>query len=135
MTTLAQATPTTYRTTRVSRVLVLAVVILAVLVGISLLALRLGTPQLTVDDLVNIVFHNGGTKLARVVVLQLRMPRLALALTAGAMLALAGTLLQDGLRNPLAGPELLGVSAGASLVMAVVTIMHVPMAVVSFKVL
>src|SRR4051812_41582317 len=103
MSTLAQTTLTTYRTARASRVLLLVVAILVVLVGIGLLALRLGTPQLTIDDLVNIVFHNGGTRLARVVVLQLRMPRLSLALTAGAMLALAGTLLQDSLRNPLAG--------------------------------
>lgn len=107
--------------------LLLGVGVLAILAAIALLALTLGTPQLTVGDLANIIFHNGGDKLSRVVVLQLRMPRLALGLTAGAMLALAGTMLQDALRNALAGPELLGVSAGASVVIAAVTIFHLPL--------
>src|SRR5437588_11587918 len=103
-----------YRTTSAGRVLALALVVLAILAIIALLALELGFPQLTINDLYNIIFHAGGDKLSRVVVLQVRLPRLAMALTAGAMLALAGTMLQDSLRNPLAGPELLGVSAGAS---------------------
>ncbi|CAP44557.1 Fe(3+)-hydroxamate ABC transporter permease FhuB [Achromobacter pulmonis] len=44
-----------------------------------------------------------------------RAPRVAAAAVAGAMLALAGTLLQRLTGNPLASPEVLGVSAGASL--------------------
>ncbi|MDN0083586.1 iron ABC transporter permease [Crenobacter sp. SG2305] len=48
---------------------------------------------------------------------ELRLPRLVLALTAGALLALSGGLLQQVVRNPLAGPELMGVSQGAGLAM------------------
>jgi iron complex transport system permease protein len=40
------------------------------------------------------------------------------------MLALSGGLLQDALQNALAGPELLGVSAGATVVVAAITILH-----------
>lgn len=46
---------------------------------------------------------------------QLRLPRVGLAVFAGAALALAGLLLQDFFRNPLVEPGLLGVSAGAGL--------------------
>ncbi|ALM86798.1 Fe3+-siderophore ABC transporter permease [Bordetella sp. N] len=44
-----------------------------------------------------------------------RLPRVAAAGMAGAMLALAGSLLQRLTGNPLASPEVLGVSSGASL--------------------
>ncbi|MFM0609403.1 Fe(3+)-hydroxamate ABC transporter permease FhuB [Paraburkholderia sediminicola] len=44
-----------------------------------------------------------------------RVPRAAAALAAGAMLAVAGTLMQRVTGNPLASPEVLGVSAGAAL--------------------
>lgn len=45
----------------------------------------------------------------------LRIPRLAIAGVVGASLAVAGVLLQAMLRNPLASPDLLGVTSGAGL--------------------
>jgi len=48
------------------------------------------------------------------VILDLRWPRAAAAFVAGALLALAGGLLQVLLRNPLADPYVLGVSGGAA---------------------
>jgi iron complex transport system permease protein len=115
-----------YTPARISRVLVLAAVLLLILAGIALLALTLGTPRLGLADLLTIA-QGGGTKLARIVVPELRLPRLALGILAGMMLALSGALLQDGMRNGLAGPELLGVSAGASLVIAALTIFNLPL--------
>lgn len=50
----------------------------------------------------------------RVVVVSLRLPRLALALLVGAALALAGAALQALLANPLAEPFLLGISGGGA---------------------
>ncbi|BBU32957.1 iron-hydroxamate ABC transporter permease (plasmid) [Burkholderia sp. THE68] len=47
--------------------------------------------------------------------LELRVPRLLCALFAGAMLAASGVLMQSVVRNPLAGPEVLGVTQGAGL--------------------
>ncbi|MFK0292566.1 FecCD family ABC transporter permease [Streptomyces sp. NPDC090442] len=61
------------------------------------------------------VLAGGGNAGARHVVLQLRLPRALVALGAGAALGLAGTVLQSALRNPLAGPEVTGVSPGAVL--------------------
>ncbi len=48
-------------------------------------------------------------------VARLRLPRLAIAAIVGGSLALAGVLLQALLRNPLASPDLLGVTSGAGL--------------------
>ncbi|SAL44784.1 iron-hydroxamate transporter permease subunit [Caballeronia peredens] len=47
--------------------------------------------------------------------LELRAPRLLCALLAGALLAASGVLMQSIVRNPLAGPEVLGVTQGAGL--------------------
>lgn len=47
--------------------------------------------------------------------LPLRAPRVVVALSAGVMLALAGTLMQRMTGNPMAAPEVLGISGGASL--------------------
>jgi iron complex transport system permease protein len=47
-------------------------------------------------------------------VLQLRLPRAINAFTTGALLALAGALMQVLLRNPLADPYVLGISGGAA---------------------
>jgi iron complex transport system permease protein len=57
---------------------------------------------------------NGDDPIARVL-LDLRLPRVVCALLAGAMLAASGVLMQSVVRNPLAGPEVLGVTQGASL--------------------
>lgn len=50
------------------------------------------------------------------------LPRLATALLAGGALALSGALFQQVLRNPLADPTTLGVSAGANLAIVVVSL-------------
>ncbi|GIT93198.1 heme ABC transporter permease [Jannaschia pagri] len=51
----------------------------------------------------------------RVVLLDIRLPRLALGLLVGAALAVSGAVMQGLFRNPLADPGLVGVSAGAGL--------------------
>jgi iron complex transport system permease protein len=50
-----------------------------------------------------------------VIVFSLRLPRIALAISVGAALAMAGAAFQALLRNPLADPYVLGVSGGAAL--------------------
>ena len=56
-----------------------------------------------------------GTSLPWLILWELRLPRTLLALLVGATLGLSGAALQGLLRNPLAEPGLLGVSAGAAL--------------------
>lgn len=53
------------------------------------------------------------TRLDEIAVWRVRFPRSLLAIGAGAMLGMAGALLQALVRNPLAAPEFTGVSAGA----------------------
>lgn len=52
---------------------------------------------------------------ARLVLLEIRLPRAVLGLAVGGALGLSGAALQGYLRNPLAEPGLMGISGGASL--------------------
>ncbi len=60
------------------------------------------------------VISGQGDHISRAVILELRLPRVLAAFTVGGLLALAGTLMQVLLRNPLADPYVLGVSGGAA---------------------
>lgn len=94
--------------------------------GIALASLSTGTPALSLPQLYNALSVPVRAEVAHVIVWDLRLPRLLLATMAGAMLAVAGLLLQETLHNPLAGPELLGVSAGAALVVVAIVILKLP---------
>ena len=55
-----------------------------------------------------------GDALDRQIVLQLRLPRLLVAVFGGASLGLAGTVMQASFRNPLASPDVVGTAAGSA---------------------
>jgi iron complex transport system permease protein len=56
-----------------------------------------------------------GTEAARMILVEIRLPRAILGALIGGALGLSGAVLQGYLRNPLAEPGLLGISGGASL--------------------
>lgn len=77
------------------------------------LSLAFGSTPLPLHDLWAALMGSGDD-LTRTVVLELRLPRTLNAFAVGGLLALAGTLMQVLLRNPLADPYILGVSGGAA---------------------
>jgi iron complex transport system permease protein len=107
---------------RLSRVVGLALALATLLAGIGVLALTLGVTAIAPDDVLRILFSQEGERVPRLVIWTLRVPRFLLGALAGAALAIVGAMLQDALGNPLAEPGLLGVSSGASLVVAVVLV-------------
>lgn len=58
-------------------------------------------------------------KMEHVVAREIRFPRMATALLSGSSLALAGLLMQTLFKNPLAGPYVLGINSGSSLMVAI----------------
>lgn len=93
-----------------------------------LMALKSGYPSVSWDELLRILLHRDGSELAVTSILELRLPRVVLGVLSGAMLGISGALMQNGLRNPLASPDLIGVTAGSSLIIAVITVLHLPIA-------
>ena len=94
-----------------SRTLLIGLLIFAVvslIVAISLGSVPLGWSAL------GAVALNNATELERTLILDVRLPRVIAAFAVGGLLALAGTLMQVLLRNPLADPYILGISGGAA---------------------
>ena len=99
------------------------VALLLLLVLAALLSLRLGSAELD-----SRTFWNGVTgkdPTASIILYHLRIPRLLGAILAGAGLSLAGLLLQTVLGNGLAGPNVIGVNAGAGF-FAILTLYFAP---------
>ncbi|GAA1527577.1 iron complex transport system permease protein [Agromyces terreus] len=80
----------------------------------AVIALSSGAASLTPDRVLATLFGQGD-RTENLVVFTLRLPRILAALFVGAAFGLAGAVFQAVLRNPLASPDILGVSAGASL--------------------
>lgn len=80
---------------------------------------------LVVSDLcigsVNLFSIDSDSDLFDTILYSIRLPKVITCLLSGSALALCGLLMQSLFRNPLAGPYVLGVSSGASLFVAIAT--------------
>jgi len=91
----------------------LEAVLLLLVTLLTLASVSFGTTAVLPSDLLSADPLRAA--LARTVIVEIRLPRTLLALLTGGSLGLAGAVLQGLLRNPLADPGVLGVSALASL--------------------
>lgn len=100
------------------------VLVTTTLVGLAALIVTLGLGEVDVApiDVVRALAGHGDADGAFVVT-ELRLPRALVACCVGAGLAAAGVVLQGLTRNPLAAPELVGVSAGAHAAAVVVIVL------------
>jgi len=80
---------------------------------IFIISLLIGSVDISIKQLLHALWFQDESLVSNVV-LELRLPRTVVGFMVGAMLALAGALMQVLLRNPLAEPYVLGVSGGAS---------------------
>ena len=81
--------------------------------GVCAIALVVGPVQVSLGDVL-LVFRGRADPTVYTIVMSLRVPRIALAASVGAGLAVSGAVFQALLRNPLAEPYVLGVSSGAA---------------------
>lgn len=96
------------------------------------LSIGLGDYPMTPGEVIRTLLGHGQAGQA-FVVLELRLPRALVALAVGVLLGLSGAVLQGLTRNPLAAPEVIGVSAGANAaaVILIVALPSVPIAVLA----
>lgn len=92
---------------------VTVVAMLTVLAALTCLDISRGDFAIPIGQVLD-VLTGGGTRPQRVIVLDVRLPRALTAILVGLALGLAGALTQSVLRNPLASPDILGITAGAS---------------------
>jgi iron complex transport system permease protein len=87
--------------------------LLAIVLALALLTISIGPSGVSVPEIVDLLLGRGDSG-AQFVIMTLRVPRLLMAALTGVAFGLAGALFQSVLRNPLASPDIIGVSAGAS---------------------
>lgn len=87
-------------------------ILLIALVLLSLVAINVGSAGYSIPQILSALFSSEKSTV-KIVVVNLRLPRLILALLIGASLSASGAILQSVMRNPLADPGTIGVSAGA----------------------
>src|SRR6201747_53259 len=87
---------------------------LAILVALlALVSLGIGAVRLGALNVIDALF-GGGSDVQQVIVREIRLPRVILGLSIGAILGLSGAALQGLLRNPLASPSLFGAPQSAA---------------------
>lgn len=91
---------------------------LLLLIGGLILAIRLGSVPINFTDIWNSIFHYE-EKLELMLVRDVRIPRALSVLLTGGILGVTGSMIQGVTRNPIAEPSILGVSQGATLVIAI----------------
>jgi iron complex transport system permease protein len=101
--------------TRATRLAVVLGILGAAVAALALGALFVGSAPLSPRAVLAVLSGGAATaSVDEVIVLSLRLPRIAAALLAGGALAVAGVGFQGLTRNPLAEPSVLGVSSGAA---------------------
>ena len=87
---------------------------LILLLAAVVLALVTGEMPVSLRELPGIIFHHSDS-MERMIITQIRLPRIVLGLAVGGGLSLAGVILQGIFKNPLVEPYTLGISGGAAI--------------------
>ena len=99
-------------------------IILLLVAGIIMLfamSLIVGSVRIPLADVCDILFDKfDGKESWKYIIMENRLPQALTAMLCGASLAVCGLMLQTAFRNPLAGPDVFGISSGAGLGVAIV---------------
>ena len=96
--------------TKIKAMMVLILVLVCVFVS-----LNIGSYPLSFEQIVRVLFQDPIKEMDVQVFYQLRLPRVLMGLMCGFTFGLCGAIFQLMFHNPLASPDLIGVSSGASL--------------------
>lgn len=92
----------------------IAMILLALIITTILVSLNIGSFKVGPLDVIKTLIGKG-TKSNEIVIMNLRLPRIVIAILVGTALAVAGTILQCVTKNDLADSGILGINSGAAL--------------------
>ena len=96
-----------------SRKLLWIQALIALCIVVALFSMGMGAYKMSVMEVLTAIFRDTGS-VGNVVIWNIRLPRIAAAVLVGSSLAVAGTVMQCILKNPLASPYTLGISGAAA---------------------
>jgi iron complex transport system permease protein len=109
---------------RKNRRIAVMVSLLILLMAAIYLGISLGSVKVNLPQILQVIKGNGEEEY-ETIIYNLRLPRIIIGLLVGACLAASGALLQGVMKNPLADPGIIGVSAGGGLA-AILTMVIFP---------
>ena len=109
---------------RKNRRIVVIITLLVLLIVAIYTGLSLGAVKVNLSQILQVLKGNG-EEVYETIIYNLRLPRIIIGLLVGACLAASGALLQGVMKNPLADPGIIGVSAGGGLA-AILTMVIFP---------
>lgn len=102
----------------------LAIITPLLLIIVSFYGLTYGPVSITYTEIWDVLFHQNDD-IHKKIIMDVRLPRVIIAILVGSCLATSGALLQGVMKNPLADPGIIGVSSGAGLA-AIITMVLLP---------
>ncbi|MCX6257305.1 MAG: iron ABC transporter permease [Bacteroidia bacterium] len=104
-----------YQANKAGKITLLFVILSVICIILFFSDLLIGPVSIPIKETFRILFyHESSSNDWLSIVLEFRLPRVLAAMFAGAALSVSGLKMQTFFRNPLAGPDVLGISAGAS---------------------
>ncbi|KEH89297.1 iron ABC transporter permease [Clostridium novyi A str. 4540] len=104
---------------------VLIILMSLVLLGaLIIVTIGVGSVSISVKEIID-TFLGHGNEINESIIMDMRLPRIIIAVFVGAGLSISGALLQSIMNNPLADPGITGVSSGASL-LAITVMLYFP---------
>ncbi|MFD0617015.1 FecCD family ABC transporter permease [Paenibacillus sp. GCM10027629] len=97
------------------KVLMVSMLLFFVMLAVIVLSVGMGSVRISVMDTISALFGHAKDSSHQVIIFSLRLPRIVVAMLVGAALAVSGAILQGMIRNPLASPDIIGISGGATL--------------------
>lgn len=95
--------------------LLLYIIAIILLCGVTIISIGVGRYPIPISDIISIIIGGEVDPTASMVFFNLRLPRTIMVLIAGIGLSIAGSVYQTIFKNPLATPDIIGVSSGANL--------------------
>ncbi|KGM95676.1 iron ABC transporter permease [Clostridium novyi A str. 4552] len=102
-------------------IILISLVLLGVLIIVTI---GIGSVSISVKEIID-TFLGHGNEINESIIMDMRLPRIIIAVFVGAGLSISGALLQSIMNNPLADPGITGVSSGASL-LAITVMLYFP---------
>lgn len=103
------------------------ITVLAILtVILCLISLSIGGADITHKDIMNLILGEEIDDIKRTILLELRLPRLVMALLIGMLLASSGVVVQSVFLNPLADPYIIGIAASATFGAVIAYLLKLP---------
>lgn len=104
-----------------SRIRETLIILILLLIGVFLIDLMIGSVVIPVSEILKVLTGNEhAKKIWETIILDIRLPKAFTAILIGIALAVSGFQIQTLFRNPLAGPDVLGISSGSGLLVAIV---------------